>query len=107
MIIVALTMDILGSVTAVPRNQSLNRAVASYLNDEWDVRAKDASVYHSDEEWQTSSVYNLSPSQIRDVDQGWTVNIKVDSWSFLHGCGWDTHEAVEPDQWNRWTVRPD
>ena len=37
----------------------------------------------------------FTPSEIRDLEQGWQVTKNVDPWEWLHWVGWDAAEGIK------------
>lgn len=90
---VTFEMDRCGCLLMTPVSKRLQGRIKRHLA-EWKVGWDGSVLVQEDYNAESALEQHLTPSQRRDVDQGWPVTVLVDPWEWLHYVGWDAHEGV-------------
>lgn len=92
-----LSTDRQGGLLVKPVSKVWQKKIDSHLKEYKNVGApqKEGSkgVYIQDN-WESCSILNLSPTNINDLNSGWTVKIIRDDFESLHLWGWDCNELA-------------
>jgi hypothetical protein len=83
-----------GDVELYPVKQKYQEKIRAHLGDFGVSRDSRCSAYLQGDSGE-QFINELNPRTARKIRSGWSVNINVDAWEFLHNYGWDAHTLAE------------
>lgn len=87
--LISVNIDRYGCLHARPVNEKTRRAIAKHVA-RFEPTA-DGTLFVQDNIQDTLDTFCLSRSQIRDLDDGWPLRIRVDNWTYLSMVGHDAN----------------
>lgn len=92
--LVEIDMDNMGNVILTPRSKKI-RAQMRRHNKEWTGYADD-TVFLQEGGPVSEFLDQLSPSDVSEIESGWTVTKRMDAWEFGVYVGYDFQEVINP-----------
>ena len=85
-------MDPCGNVTGQPVKMEYACIIAKHMQ-EW-TGHEDPSCFIREAHYEDLAEF-IPRRSWRDLEHGWTIRTRVDSWTFAHLYGWDCHTCFE------------
>ena len=89
--LVDVSMDRMGNVVARPRSARIARKYTKHLAG-FGVKS-DGSAFFQEGGPASEFLADLKPGQVRDLESGWDVTLRLDPWVFGQWLGWDACEV--------------
>lgn len=81
-----------GEVYARPVNKHYRSRIREHLR-EMGVTPNSRAYFEDVEKADTFLM--LGKKSLRELEGGWSIDIRMDDWQFLHAYGWDAHTLAE------------
>lgn len=91
---VIVDIDSMGYMSVTPLSDKIRNKIKYYLKS-MNVTSNGSAFIQNDVEQNTFKERYMPAHKVKDLNRGWSQNINIDAWEFLHFFGWDSHLLAE------------